>query len=555
MQKPDLIIKSKTIFDSISDEPFPGLIAVRGNRIVSVQRGFDGLTSICMDGTELIDAGDRLVMAGFHDSHTHLMLAGMYRTYVNLSQARSEEETARMTYDYCLAHPDLCGDPDDPKAGWVYGFNWLHLFWDDKVLPSAQRLDHYFPNRPVFLLNAEAHGAWVNSRALELAGITKDTPDPFGGRIERDPEGAPTGVLHDAAMAPLIHLAYDVSPAQEATYLRRFMSAAARLGITSVVDVQPYFGRQLGSLPVFLDLEQRGELTVRITAAQDLLGNLDQAEANSRIYCTDFLRAHVLKSFVDGVFPAHTALLFEDYADAPGVTGTTLYDLDSIAKAVMEAQRRGLWVKIHAIGDRAVNFTLNCYEEALKAYGPRGCRHAIEHIELASDEDIRRFGSLGVTPSVQPEHLGLIPTWEGEIYPAVLGPDRADQTWSFRSLLEAAGHIAFGSDCPVVDNDPIPAIWRGMCRLHNDGLPEGGWNPSQKLPLHEMLRGYTLGPAQSVGRESELGLLREGALADIIIWDSDPFALEAAGDLEGIRRAKVARTIMNGRQVYAVEGL
>ena len=533
----DMIIKGNAIFDSVSDKPFVGFVAVKGNRIAAVGKEMDSISQYAGDDTKIIDAGDRLVMPGFHDSHTHLILAGMYKTYPNLGSARSEEEAAVMLKEYYDSQP---GD------GWVYGFNWYHVFWDKKELPRKETLDRYFPDRPVFLINAEAHGAWVNSLALEIAGVTADTPDPFGGEIARDENGEPTGFLYESAIEYVAAHALIFTEEQEKTFLRKYMADAAELGITGVVDVQPYFGKDLGSLDVYTGMESDGELTVRITAAANLLGDLDEALENSKKYCTEKVRAHMLKQFVDGVITTHTALLLEDYTDAPGNRGTQLSELEKIDAAVQEGHKRGLWIKIHAIGDRAIRFTIDSYEKAIKTYGANGCRHAIEHVEMVTDSDIKRFGQLGLIPSVQPEHIGLMPTWEGEEYRVNIGEERAGRTWSFRSLLESAGVLAIGSDCPVVDNNPFYAIHRGVTRLHDDGLPEGGWNPTQKLTVADILRGYTLGSAYGIGREDELGTLEEGKFADIAVIDRNLFETEP----KDIRGAHVDMTIMDGKVIF-----
>ena len=533
----DMIIKGNAIFDSVSDKPFAGFVAVKGNRIAAVGKEMDSISQYAGDDTKIIDAGDRLVMPGFHDSHTHLILAGMYKTYPNLGSARSEEEAAAMLKEYYDSQP---GD------GWVYGFNWYHVFWDKKELPRKETLDRYFPDRPVFLINAEAHGAWVNSLALEIAGVTADTPDPFGGEIARDENGEPTGFLYESAIEYVAAHALIFTEEQEKTFLRKYMADAAELGITGVVDVQPYFGKDLGSLDVYTGMESDGELTVRITAAANLLGDLDEALENSKKYCTEKVRAHMLKQFVDGVITTHTALLLEDYTDAPGNRGTQLSELEKIDAAVQEVHKRGLWIKIHAIGDRAIRFTIDSYEKAIKTYGANGCRHAIEHVEMVTDSDIERFGHLGLIPSVQPEHIGLMPTWEGEEYRVNIGEERAGRTWPFRSLLESAGVLAIGSDCPVVDNNPFYAIHRGVTRLHDDGLPEGGWNPTQKLTVADILRGYTLGSAYGIGREDELGTLEEGKFADIAVIDRNLFETEP----KDIRGAHVDMTIMDGKVIF-----
>lgn len=533
----DMIIKGNAIFDSVSDKPFAGFVAVKGNRIAAVGKEMDSISQYAGDDTKIIDAGDRLVMPGFHDSHTYLILAGMYKTYPNLGSARSEEEAAAMLKEYYDSQP---GD------GWVYGFNWYHVFWDKKELPRKETLDRYFPDRPVFLINAEAHGAWVNSLALEIAGVTADTPDPFGGEIARDENGEPTGFLYESAIEYVAAHALIFTEEQEKTFLRKYMADAAELGITGVVDVQPYFGKDLGSLDVYTGMESDGELTVRITAAANLLGDLDEALENSKKYCTEKVRAHMLKQFVDGVITTHTALLLEDYTDAPGNRGTQLSELEKIDAAVQEGHKRGLWIKIHAIGDRAIRFTIDSYEKAIKTYGANGCRHAIEHVEMVTDSDIERFGHLGLIPSVQPEHIGLMPTWEGEEYRVNIGEERAGRTWPFRSLLESAGVLAIGSDCPVVDNNPFYAIHRGVTRLHDDGLPEGGWNPTQKLTVADILRGYTLGSAYGIGREDELGTLEEGKFADIAVIDRNLFETEP----KDIRGAHVDMTIMDGKVIF-----
>lgn len=534
--KANFVIKSNVIFDSVSDQTFPGFVAVDGNKIIAVGP-LEGADEYMGANTKTYDFQDKLVMPAFHDSHTHLVLAGMYKTYMNLGSARSEEETAKMVADYY---------DHNPVDGWAFGFNWYHVYWEKKELPHKETLDQYFIDRPVFLLNAEAHGAWVNSKALEIAGITKETPNPFGGEIARDEKGEATGFLYESAIALVATHALEFTEDQERTFLKKYMKEAAPLGITSVVDVQPYFGRNLGSLDVYTGLEKDGELTIRITAAVDLLGDLDEALENSKKYKTEKVRAHMLKQFVDGVITTHTALLLEDYADAPGNRGTQLSELEKIKEGILEGHKRGLWIKIHAIGDRAIRFTIDSYEEAMKLYGKNQARHAIEHVELIHEDDRPRFKELGLIPSVQPEHLGLLPTWEGEEYRTALGEEKAATTWPFKTLLEQAGVLAIGSDCPVVDNNPFYEIHRAVTRLHDDGLPDGGWNPSEKLTVAEVLKGYTYGSAYGIGRESELGTLEADKFADIVVIDRNLFQVAP----EEIRTANVELTMMDGKVIF-----
>ena len=535
--KADLIVKSNCIFNSIDKNPFPGFVAVKDNRIMAVERGND-ISPYAGRDTVVKEFEDNTVMAGFHDSHTHLIMGGLFKTYVNLASAKSEEEAALMVRD---AYKD---DPD--KTGWVRGFSWYHVFWDNRQMPTYRSLDKYFPDRPVCLIHAEAHGAWVNSAAMKIIGLTKSTPDPEGGVIIRDENGEPTGVLLESATGLVTKYAFDFTPEEEKNIIRSFMDAAKELGITSINDVQPYYHGNMGNIDVYGQMDRDGELTVRIHAAPDLLGDLDKVLEYRDTYSSDKLKIDHVKQFLDGVVTTHTALVLEDYADEPGNKGEELCDLESIGKAVPEAHRRGLSVKLHSCGDRSARYALDYIEDAVKKYGRNHCRHAIEHLEMVSEPDFKRISEFNVIPSVQPEHLALTQTFAANPYPEVLGKERADKAFPYRSLYDAAGILAIGSDCPVVDNDPFLEIFRGVTRLHNDGKPDGGWTPSEKLTLGEMLRFYTYGSAYGVLRENELGSLAAGNFADIVVIDKDLFKIPEKDLID----RKVIMTIMDGNIIY-----
>ena len=537
METADLIIRGSQIFDSTGEAPFAGWIAVKDRRIAAV---FPGAldTSRIGPGTILVDAGDRTITCGFHDSHTHLLMAGMFRSYPNLSAARSESEAVAFMRADADAHPE--------KGGWVIGFGWYHVFWENKQLPTKDTLDAVFPNRPVLLLNAEAHGAWVNSVALRIAGIDRDTPDPFGGEVARDASGEATGFLYESAVGLVTKHAMALPEDEEKRLIRAYMEGAKRYGITSVNDVMPYFHGNMGSPAVYSAMDQADELTVRIHAAPDLLGDLDEVLRWRALYNSDKLRFDMVKSFLDGVSTTHTALMLEDYADAPGNRGRSLFDLELIGQAVPEAHRRGLSVKLHSCGDASLRKALDFYEYAREIYGENHCRHAIEHCEIVDAADIPRFGALDVVPSVQPEHLALTRTFAENPYRVTLGEDLAAQTWPLRRMLKSAGVLAIGSDCPVVDSNPFLEIGRAVTRTHNDGEPKGGWNPAEKLSLAEVLRAYTWGSAYAVGREDELGTLEVGKFADIAITDANLFSVEA----EALKECTVWMTVMDGKIVY-----
>ena len=533
----DSIIKGKAIFDSVEEIPFEGYVAVVGNKISNVGKG-EVPAGLSGPETKIYDMGDRTVMSGFHDSHVHLLMAGLFKSYVNLAEARSEEDAADLVRKAAEANPK--------KEGWVVGFSWYHVFWDSRELPSKKSLDKWFPDRPVCLINAEAHGAWVNSKALEIAGIHKDTPDPFGGEIARDEKGEATGFLYESASGLVTKYAFQFTPEEEREIVKAFLTGAAAYGITSANDVQPYFHGNMGNLDVYHGLDVSGELTVRVHAAPDLLGDLDQILLWKEKYGSPRLKVDMAKQFLDGVATTHTALMLDEYADAPGVHGISLTDTEAIKKAVPEAHKRGISVKLHSCGDLSARMALDYYEEAIDKYGKNSCRHAIEHIELLSSADLPRFKSLGIIPSVQPEHLALTQIFSENPYPIVLGTERAGKTWQFKSLYDTAGVLAIGSDCPVVDNNPFYEIYRAITRIHNDGEPKGGWNPAEKLSLYEILRSYTYGSAYGVRREAELGTLEPGKFADIITIDRNLFASTP----EEIYNAKIYMTMMDGDIIY-----
>ena len=532
-----LVIRGNAIFGGFGNEPFPGAVVIDGNRIKAVIRNGDGTEYIGSD-TEVIDAGDRLVMPGFNDNHVHLILAGLFKKHISLIDAHSEEECARLVWE--------ASQDDDDKHGWVMGFQWYHVFWDDPHYPSKNTLDKYFPDRPVFLVNAAVHGSWLNSKGLELAGITKDTPDPFGGVIVRDEDGEPTGFLLEGASALASRFALDFTQDREKDLIRSFMADARAKGITSIADLQPLFHGDMGDLSVYSEMDRDDELSIRIHAAPDLLGDLDQVLSWRQAYNSERLTVNHVKQFIDGVFTLRTALLLDNYYNEPGQRGIRLCDTEAIGRAVPEAHRRGLSVRLHCLGDRAHRMALDFHEEAQRMYGSNACRHTIEHCELIDDTDINRFKSLGIVPSVQPEHIALTQRYAENPYPAILGRERADNCFRYKTLLDTSGSISFGSDCPVVDNDPFLGIYRAITRLHNDGKPEGGWGPAERFTMAEAIRAYTYGSAYSVQRENELGLLREGYLADAIVLDRNPFETT----VDEIRDSHIDYTIFDGKIVF-----
>lgn len=542
MTKADLIVKGKHVFDGRKDMPEAKLIAIKGNKIVATGNE-EQIRPLIGTDTKVMDVGERLVTYGLHDSHVHLVLAGMYQKHVNLSSAKSEEEAIEMLRDF---------EERNPSDGWVIGFGWYHVFWDNKSLPTKKSLDVFFPDRPVFLLNAELHGAWVNSKAFEIAGITKDTQDPFGGSFDRDGEGNPMGFLYETALGEVAKFALQFPVAREKEYVRAFMDSAKRMGFTSVNDMQPYFGMEMGNLDAYQELDKEDQLSLRIHVAKNLLLDMEELTTIRDKYKSERLRANLLKQFLDGVPTTHTALMIEDYSDAyfPGDRGSSLSPLEDIRKAIPEAHKRDFSVRLHSCGDLSARYALDYFEEAIKKYGKTKSRHGIEHIEVIDQADIPRIQELDIIPSMQPEHLAITQTFEDNPYAVVLGPDRIRYSWPWKTMLNQAGVIAIGSDCPVVDNNPFLEIYRAVTRVHNDGEPKGGWNPQEKLTMAEILRGYTYGGAYGVSREEEMGTIQPGMLADLAVFSRNLFDLK---DPLEILDTEIIMTIMDGKIVYNKE--
>lgn len=531
----DYVLASNAVFTGLEDQPCAGAVAVKGNRILAVGTQCEIELYIGPE-TKRYQYGDQLIMAGFHDFHIHLLLGSLQQQCVHLLSTKSEEEAALMVKEYAEKNPD---------EQWIIGFSWYHLFWDNKQLPHRSTLDKYIPDRPVFLFNAECHGAWLNSKALELAGITRDTPNPPSGEIAKDENGEPTGFLYETAMA-LAKQAFNFPRDRRIKLLQGFLDHAARLGVTSVADMFPLVTMELGDLEMYREFDETDKLTTRIHFLVELNEDLSYAKRLRQEYKTEKLQFSGLKNFLDGVPATYTAYMLEPYSDKADTVGYTLMPAEMIEEWTVNADREGFRIRYHACGDAAVRLGLDCFEAAQKANGVRDSRHTIEHVEVIHPSDIERFAKLGVIPSMQPEHIAGGEKYEENAYHSRFGSERITYTWPLHSLQRSGAKLALGSDFPVVGLEPMTEIYRAVTRLHNDGQPVGGWNPQERITLAEALRGYTIGSAYANFREGELGTLAPGKLADVIVLDRNLFAI----DPEEYRDAQVSLTMMDGKVVF-----
>jgi predicted amidohydrolase YtcJ len=507
-------------------------VACAGGRIVAVGAAAD-VAKWRGPKTQVMDLGGKRVVPGFNDAHVHFLDGGEHLSSVKLRDAKTEAEFRDRIRAFAAKLP---------KGRWIEGGDWDHENWTPARLPTRQLIDEAAGDHPVFINRLDGHMALANSLALKLAGVTRHTDDPPGGTIVRDAAGEPTGVLKDAAMGAVERVIPDPSEDEIADALRAAMRYAAENGVTSVQDMSA----SPEVLRAYQKLLAKGELTVRVSAHQPLAQWKRLADVGVLAgFGGPSLHVGGLKGFADGSLGSTTALFFEPYADAPGTSGLASDEMipeSKIARHILEADRAGLQVAVHAIGDRANHLILNFFEEAEKANGARDRRFRIEHAQHLRKEDIPRFASLKVIASMQPYHAIDDGRWaDGRI-----GAERAKGTYAFRSLLDAGAVLAFGSDWFVAPMEPLMGIYGAVTRRTLDGKHPGGWVPEQKIKVEEAVRAYTWGSAYASFEEGIKGTVEVGKLADMAVLDTDIFGIDPVE----IEKARVAVTVFDGKVVY-----
>jgi predicted amidohydrolase YtcJ len=531
----DLIIINGTVQTMDSERPTAEAVAVYGNRIAAVG-STEEIRRLAGPRTRVIDAGGRLVLPGFNDAHVHFMSGGFQLSNVDLRDARTPQEFADRIRQFAR----------NLKPGqWVTGGDWDHERWPGAPLPTKELLDPFTPETPVFVNRLDGHMALANSLALRLANVTRETKDPPGGLIVRDPRtGEPTGILKDAAMSLIYAKIPEPSREQKLAAARAASMHAARLGVTSVQDMSA--GTDVG---VYQTLLERGELKTRIYAVAPLPAWERLGQTGVRAgFGSEMLRIGGLKGFADGSLGSTTALFFEPYNDAPstrGLPGDEMFPEGAMLKRVLDADRAGLQVMIHAIGDRANDLILTIYEQVARENGDRDRRFRIEHAQHLRAQDIPRFGRDHVIASMQPYHAIDDGRWAEKR----IGRERARGTYAFRSLLDTGAVLAFGSDWTVAPLDPLLGIYAAVTRRTLDGRNPNGWIPEQKITVEEAVRAYTVGSAYAERMEKVKGTITPGKLADMVILTRDIFRIDPVE----IERVRVAVTIMDGRVVYEAD--
>ncbi|MBP1659771.1 MAG: hypothetical protein H6P95_963 [Candidatus Aminicenantes bacterium] len=535
-ERADLILTNGEVVTMAANEPRAEAVAVAGGKIL-----FAGHTRGALrfrgEATRVVDLGGRMVLPAFQDSHIHLVTGGVELGLCDLNGLGTKEEVQAKVRDYARAHPD---------AAWITGGGWdLPLF--PAANPRREDLDALVPDRPAVLASADGHSAWVNSRALAAAGITRDTPDPAGGRIERDPRsGEPTGTLRESAAGLVERCVPGLRPEDYIRGLQAGLALVNRFGIASIVEASA--GPEL--LDAYAALDRGGKLSARVLASLYVdpgrgVPEVRRLAGLRRQYSGPRLKATAAKIFADGVMEPHTAALLAPYVDRPGDAGRPLLEPEAFDDLARALDRAGFQIHVHAIGDRAIRMSLDAFEAAGRANGFRDMRHHIAHLELVDPADIPRFERLGAAANFQALWAYADPYITDLTLP-ILGPERSRWLYPIGSVAKTGAVIAGGSDWSVSSANPLLAIQVALTRRGPDDPPGEPWIPEERADLMTMLRAYTVNGAWLSHEEGWRGSLEAGKAADLIVLDRDLFAIPASE----IGRARVLLTLLDGREVF-----
>ena len=524
-----LAIVNAKVWTANPRQPWASGIAVSGDRIALVGSSAEvSKLAAATPSARVIDAGGALVTPGFIDSHVHFLSGGFNLSSVQLRDAATPQEFIRRIKEYAATIP---------PGTWISGGDWDHTLWGGE-LPQHAWIDSVTPNNPVWINRLDGHMALANKLAMDAAKVTSSTADIEGGTIVRDPSGQPTGIFKDNAQSYVDRAQPANSDALDDRSLDAAMHYVAERGVTSVVN--------MGTFEVLAAMERAhkaGKLITRIYAVTPIAQwkRLRDTVA-ARGTGDEWIRIGGLKGFVDGSLGSHTAAMFAPFTDSPKDSGFLVETEKDLYDWTSAADKAGLQVIVHAIGDRAINTQLNIFERVASENGPRDRRFRIEHAQHLSSGDVPRFAKLGVIPSMQPYHA----IDDGRWAERVIGHERAKLTYAFRSLSDAGARLAFGSDWFVAPPTPLLGIYAAVTRRTLDGKNPDGWIPEQKITVEAALEAYTINGAYASFDDSIKGSIERGKLADIVLIDRDLTRIPP----EQIADAKVTMTIVGGRVVY-----
>ncbi len=526
----DRIYLNAKIWTGDSANPSAKAIAIRDSLILYVG---DDYQSYVGSHTELRDLGGKMLVPGFIDNHTHFLEGGYFLANINLRDVRSKDRFISVFRHFT----------DSAKgSGWIRGGNWDHEAWGGQ-LPRKEWIDSVSGLHPVFINRYDGHMGLANTLALKMAGITKNTPNPPGGEIVKDPKtGEPTGILRDEATSLVFRVIPDPTEKELDEALNRAAQHALSHGLTQVHDMGSYGGWI--DMATYRRAEAAGQLPIRIYSfvAIHTWQKLDSFVKKNG-WGDDRLRWGGLKGFVDGSLGSTTAWFYKPYLDAPRSTGLQVTDTGLLRKWILQADSAGLHIATHAIGDHANDWILDVYQEAEALHPSRDHRFRIEHAQHLTPDDIGRFAKLKVIPSMQPFHAIDDGKWAAKR----LDSARLRGTYVFKSLLETGAILTFGSDWTVAPLDPIAGIYAAVTRRTLDDKNPGGWFPDQKISVEQALRCYTVNNAWAGFQENKTGKLKAGMLADFTVLSEDLFSMAP----EKIRDTRILLTVVNGKEAYS----
>jgi predicted amidohydrolase YtcJ len=478
-----------------------------------------------------IDGGGGFVLPGLTDAHAHVYSQGFLNVSLNLLGAESVEAAVERIDEFAAAR----------RTGWILGRGWNQVLWPVQVFPTAADIDAVVADRPVWLNRIDGHAGWANSKALAIAGIDDDTPDPVGGKIIRDDNGKATGVLIDNAMALVEKHVPDPTRSEIREAYANAIDSLLALGITGVHDA----GISKTEAEVYMSMADDGDLDMRIYAMlSDTGANLDAFDEPIRAYGNDHLDIASVKLYSDGALGSRGAAMIEPYDDDPENRGLPFYTQEELDSFVRKANDKGFQVGIHAIGDLGNRMSLDAFERAQDGK-PSPLRNRVEHAQIIALDDIPRFAELGVIASMQPVHA----TSDMNMAEDRVGPQRIKGGYAWRRLLDSGAVLAAGSDFPVELPNPFHGLFAAVARQDRQGLPEGGWYADQSMTRAEALRAFTLDAAYAAHQENRLGSLEPGKWADFIVVDRDYFEIPV-DEIDDIR---VLQTWVGGELAFESE--
>jgi len=547
-QKISLLLYNGKVFTADENHSIAEAVAVDGEKIIAVGTSKD--LKAKYQAAKEIDLQSRLVTPGFNDAHVHFLRGALSLLNVVLTDTKSLSE----------AQGKIAEKVKTTKAGeWINGRGWDHTIWKQNF-PTRKDLDQIAPNNPVYLVRVDGHVAWVNSAALKLAKIDKNTKNPEGGEVERDASGEATGILKETAQGLIAGLIPQPNQAMEAKGLELALDMARRYGITSVQDNSGYETTKL--YRAFL---KQDKLTVRVSEWQDFEDSIEKlkaqrAEFNSFKDNPTRLKSTALKGYVDGTLGSRTAAMLAPFSDDAGNSGIPRRSQEELTKMIVERDKEGWQIALHAIGDGANRMALDGFAEA-RQNNPLKVnrimnkvkqsstsiyfdlpRHRIEHAQVISPSDFKRFEQLAVIASMQPSHAISDKRWAGER----LGEYRVLGAYAWHLMQSYNVHVPFGTDFPVESINPYNTLYAAVSRQDAEGMPAGGWQPQEKLTIEKAIRCHTFEAAYAEFAEKEKGEIKVGMFADLVVQSKDLLTIEP----KEILTTEPIYTIFNGRIIY-----